>query len=479
MSWHRVLPGAQQLVIILLLCIDASLVLDLCQFGSALLVHAVLQVTAHGAITLTDLAKHISLVGLAVVGLLEGTLLKQTVLSVDLGINLLLVVLSLPLGLLLHGLLQKDISLTVLVDILEEIDASLVLTSPLLLSGVPLLFVLLLSQVVNHPLVGLFVVPLVLVVLLKLLDLATASQSLICLVVLDSLLASQGGIKELLVSLLFHHVLLLSELLLSGVVSDQLQVSFTVEQEPLIGILLLLLLLNSPLLLEHGLLSLHEVLFLGTLHLAGLLLPLEHGHSVLNLLLLLTSLLHLTLKLFLGIKLPQLGVDLLFDHLLLNMASLVDQLLLALNSRTVVVELGIFLPQGVVLSLKLHVLATCNLISALLLTLLLQGLKTLEHLFTDLLGRFQVVVKLLFINAIFSCKKLSEFGLPLLKVGSLSAAHVVNAVTDDVLLDKLASLGLPVGLVCQVQVATDVVHHARVFLSTDISSQLFPANQRN
>ena len=232
MSWHRVLPGAQQLVIILLLCIDASLVLDLCQFGSALLVHAVLQVTAHGAITLTDLAKHISLVGLAVVGLLEGTLLKQTVLSVDLGINLLLVVLSLPLGLLLHGLLQKDISLTVLVDILEEIDASLVLTSPLLLSGVPLLFVLLLSQVVNHPLVGLFVVPLVLVVLLKLLDLATASQSLICLVVLDSLLASQGGIKELLVSLLFHHVLLLSELLLSGVVSDQLQVSFTVEQEP-------------------------------------------------------------------------------------------------------------------------------------------------------------------------------------------------------------------------------------------------------
>jgi hypothetical protein len=40
-----------------------------------------------------------------------------------------------------------------------------------------------------------------------------------------------------------------------------------------------------------------------------------------------------------------LSVDLLLDHFLLDLASLVDELLLALNSRSIVVELLVLIPQ--------------------------------------------------------------------------------------------------------------------------------------
>ncbi len=70
MTLDGVLPGLQQVVIILLFSVDASLVLDLGQLGGTLLVHAILQVAAHSPISLANLAKHISLVSLLVNGLL-------------------------------------------------------------------------------------------------------------------------------------------------------------------------------------------------------------------------------------------------------------------------------------------------------------------------------------------------------------------------------------------------------------------------
>ena len=150
---NSVLPGVKQLIIILLLAPDATLVLNLCEFGSALFIHAILEVAAHSAISLTDLAEDVSLVGLLLVGDLKLVLFVSSVLSVDLGIDLVLVVLLEPLSLLLEGLLKKYVLLTVLVDVLEEVDTSLILTTPLLFTSVPLVLVLLLSQLVNHALV--------------------------------------------------------------------------------------------------------------------------------------------------------------------------------------------------------------------------------------------------------------------------------------------------------------------------------------
>ena len=47
---------------------------------------------------------------------------------------------------------------------------------------------------------------------------------------------------------------LLTERLLSGIMLNQLKVSLAIEQESLIGILLLLLLLDGPLFTKHSLL---------------------------------------------------------------------------------------------------------------------------------------------------------------------------------------------------------------------------------
>lgn len=55
-----------------------------------------------------------------------------------------------PVSFLLHRLFQQDVLLTVLVDVLEEVDAGLVFTAPLLLASIPLLLVFILRQLVDH-----------------------------------------------------------------------------------------------------------------------------------------------------------------------------------------------------------------------------------------------------------------------------------------------------------------------------------------
>ena len=178
----------------------------------------------------------------------------------------------------------------------------------------------------------------------------------------------------------------------------------------------------------------------------------------------LTSLSHFAFKLFLGIELPKLGVYLLLKHFLLYCASFVNKLLFTLNCGSIVVKLGVLLAKSVVLSLKLHILSSCHLISSLLLSLSFKGLKALEHLLTDLLGRFQIVVEFLFIDAILGGEKFCKAGFSLLQVCGLSLAHVLNAVSDDIILDEFPRLLFPQCLVRQVFVTLDIVHHGRVFL---------------
>ena len=90
MRWHvsvtldGVLPSLEHLVVILLFCADASLILDLGEFGGPLLVHAVLQVATHRAVSLAHLSQHVRLVRLFIQGDLHGTFLVGTVLAVDL-----------------------------------------------------------------------------------------------------------------------------------------------------------------------------------------------------------------------------------------------------------------------------------------------------------------------------------------------------------------------------------------------------------
>ena len=70
MSLNCVLPSVEHSGIIVLFHVNASLVLNLCEFGGTFFVHAVLEVAAHSAVSLANLAKNVSLVSLAIVGLL-------------------------------------------------------------------------------------------------------------------------------------------------------------------------------------------------------------------------------------------------------------------------------------------------------------------------------------------------------------------------------------------------------------------------
>lgn len=194
-----ILPGAEHLSVIRLFNANAPLVLDLSKLGGTLFVHAILQVASHSAVTLANLAKHIRLMGLLFVSDPEGLLFMSTVLPVNLVVDHLLVVVLKPMSLALHRLLQQDVLLTVLVDVLEEVDTGLVLTAPLLLASVPLLLVFDLSQLIDHLLVLSLARFGVLVMSLELLDLPTASHALILLHLLDCLLMVKSLTKEYLI----------------------------------------------------------------------------------------------------------------------------------------------------------------------------------------------------------------------------------------------------------------------------------------
>lgn len=277
----------------------------------------------------------------------------STVLLVNLSINALLFMIAEPVSFFLQSLLEKNVLLTVLIHVLEEVDTGLVFTSPLLFTSIPLLLVFLLSKFINSAFVGGSIACRVLIMGLEFLDLATSFQTLILLVLLDSLLTTKGLVKEHLIAALLLLASSFSKLLLGGVMGNQLQVSLAVKKESLVSIKLLLLLFDRPLLLKHGLLILDEISLLLSLHLTGVFLPVKNGHGISDLLLLLTSLSHLSFELLLSVELPELGVHLLLKHLLLDIAALVDQLLLALDSGTIVVELGIFFAESVIFGLEL------------------------------------------------------------------------------------------------------------------------------
>ena len=277
----------------------------------------------------------------------------STVLLVNLSINALLFMVAEPVSFFLQSLLEKNVLLTVLIHVLEEVDTGLVFTSPLLFTSIPLLLVFLLSKFINSAFVGGSIACRVLIMGLEFLDLTTSFQTLILLVLLDSLLTTKGLVKEHLIAALLLLASSFSKLLLRGVMGNQLQVSLAVKKESLVSIKLLLLLFDRPLLLKHGLLVLDEIGLLLSLHLTGVFLPVKNGHGISDLLLLLTSLSHLSFELLLSVELPELGVHLLLKHLLLDIAALVDQLLLALDSGTIVVELGIFFAESVIFGLEL------------------------------------------------------------------------------------------------------------------------------
>ena len=135
------------------------------------------------------------------------------------------------------------------------------------------------------------------------------------------------------------------------------------------------------------------------------------------------------------VKLPKLSIDLLFHHLILNVAPLVNQLLLALNRRAIVVKLLVFFAQSIIFLLELHVLPPRDFVRSFLLAFRFELLQALEHLLSHLLRSLHRVMEFLLVNAILRCEQLGQPLLPQFEVGRLALPHIVDAVADDVLFD--------------------------------------------
>jgi hypothetical protein len=214
-----VLPSLKHFLVGLFFISNTFLVFDLGKLGGSLVVHLSLEVSADLSVTLTNLSEDVGLVGLLVHGD-HGSLGHESLVLTG---NF-----SVDRGLVLQLLLEFDVGLAVLVDILEEVNTSLVFTSPLNLTSVPLLLVFVSDKAFDHLLVFLLVVLSLLVEGLESHDLLTSGESLLLFEVLNSFLSFEGSLKHVLIAGFFHVGGSKTQLTFAFVVADEILVALSV-----------------------------------------------------------------------------------------------------------------------------------------------------------------------------------------------------------------------------------------------------------
>jgi hypothetical protein len=223
-----VLPSLKHFLVGLFFISNTFLVFDLGKLGGSLVVHLSLEVSADLSVTLTNLSEDVGLVGLLVHGDHGSLGHESLVLTGNFSVDHGLVVLLQPGGLVLQLLLEFDVGLAVLVDILEEVNTSLVFTSPLNLTSVPLLLVFVSDKAFDHLLVFLLVVLSLLVEGLESHDLLTSGESLLLFEVLNSFLSFEGSLKHVLIAGFFHVGGSKTQLTFAFVVADEVLVALSV-----------------------------------------------------------------------------------------------------------------------------------------------------------------------------------------------------------------------------------------------------------
>ena len=137
--------------------------------------------------------------------------------------------------------------LSVLVNVLEQVNAGLVLAVPLLLSMLPLLSVLLCHELVDHSLVGLFVGLLLRGILLQLDGFSSVRHFFLVFNLLDHSFSFNRSLQQLQITLLFGKLGLFSQTFLLLVVLQQAQITLSIQNLALALSLPLPLLVQSPL----------------------------------------------------------------------------------------------------------------------------------------------------------------------------------------------------------------------------------------
>lgn len=249
------LPSVKHCTVVVLLGLDAALVLQLSEFGSALLVHNLLELAAHSAVALTNLSKHICLMHLLHHRCLNHLFLVGFVLAVNFGLHVLALVLFHPFSLVVKLFLKFDILLTVSVNILKEVDTGLVFTIPLLFTGIPLLGIFLSNKLVDHFVVSFLILSNLLGVFLELDCFSAMFHTLFVFQTLEFLLAIESRVKQLQIALFLRELGLLTEKLFLLIVLNKCEISLPHEDMAFCLNLLLAFSLYNPLLFKHGALN--------------------------------------------------------------------------------------------------------------------------------------------------------------------------------------------------------------------------------
>lgn len=170
MARDSVLPSLKHFLIGLLFGLNSASVFELGELSSTLLVHFFLKVPAHGSVTFVNLLEDVRLMSLACLSSIQLLLLVKLVLSLDLCIDCRLLMINQPLLFLFTSLLEHNISLAVSVYVLQEIDAGLVFSAPLLFPRFPLLSVLDCNQIIDHLFISGFILLALIVIFLQFKD---------------------------------------------------------------------------------------------------------------------------------------------------------------------------------------------------------------------------------------------------------------------------------------------------------------------
>ena len=270
------LPSVKHLRVVVLFGLDASLVLQFCQLGRSLLVHNFLQLAAHGAVSFANLAQYVCLVHLFGDASLDHLLFICSILALDFSLHILALVLFHPFLLFLLLLFEFNVLLSVLVNILKQVDAGLILAVPLSLTLLPLFGILFRHKLVNHALIGLLVSLLLRGILLELNRLPTMRHLFLVFNLLDHSFSLYRSLQELQIALLLSELGLFSQTLLLLVVFQESQIPFSIQNLALTFSLFLSFLVQGPLSTEHLTFGSCQLFFLVTIHLACLFLPFQY-----------------------------------------------------------------------------------------------------------------------------------------------------------------------------------------------------------
>ena len=174
-----------------------------------------------------------------------------SILPCNLCLILIELIFSEPFSFLFLLLWKNDCLFTVLVNVFHKVYTGLILSSPLGFSSLPLLNILILDKLVNHLLILSFLIRNISVVFLKLNNLISTSLLFSSFQVLHLFLSMKSSTEQFLISNSILLLSLLSQLLFSSIMVDELKIPFAIEKEFLLLCSLFPLFFICPLLFEH------------------------------------------------------------------------------------------------------------------------------------------------------------------------------------------------------------------------------------